>query len=228
MPPVAPVTTALVISTPYQVDVVNLVREVDNVNLDYDEPMAPGTREALVDAATLLLDEGGVDAVTLREVGRRAGVSHNAPYKHFPSKEALLAAIAARELAARTAMLSTIRDTTPEAALRAAIHGYLRQALDHPRRFKLIYGRWSTGTTELTEAAHAAQTVLVDIVSTAQRAGSLPDGDPERLAALLRSVAHGAADLASAGHLAANGKGHAGPEELVDDLLAYLGAIPGR
>ena len=47
-----------------------------------------------------LLDEGGVDHVTLREVGRRAGVSHNAPYKHFESKEALLAAIAARELAA--------------------------------------------------------------------------------------------------------------------------------
>jgi AcrR family transcriptional regulator len=56
------------------------------------------TRDRLVDAATELLDEGGPAAVTLREVGRRAGVSHNAPYKHFADKESLLAAIAAREL----------------------------------------------------------------------------------------------------------------------------------
>jgi AcrR family transcriptional regulator len=60
--------------------------------------MAPGTRDALVEAAARLLDAGGVEAVTLREVGRRAGVSHNAPYKHFASTQALLAAIAAREL----------------------------------------------------------------------------------------------------------------------------------
>ncbi|WP_291410022.1 TetR/AcrR family transcriptional regulator [Actinophytocola sp.] len=55
-----------------------------------------GTRESLVDAATALLDEGGVAAVTLREVGRQVGVSHNAPYKHFASKELLLAAVRRR------------------------------------------------------------------------------------------------------------------------------------
>ncbi|NUQ86967.1 MAG: helix-turn-helix transcriptional regulator, partial [Glycomyces artemisiae] len=56
------------------------------------------TREALIDVAARLLDEGGTDAVTLRQVGHGAGVSHNAPYKHFAGKEALLAAVAAREL----------------------------------------------------------------------------------------------------------------------------------
>jgi AcrR family transcriptional regulator len=56
------------------------------------------TRDRLVEAAAGLLDEGGVPAVTLREVGRRAGVSHNAPYKHFAGKEELLAAVAAAQL----------------------------------------------------------------------------------------------------------------------------------
>ena len=59
------------------------------------------TRDALIDAAAELSAAGGPAAVTLREVGRRAGVSHNAPYKHFADKEELLAAVAARDLARR-------------------------------------------------------------------------------------------------------------------------------
>src|SRR3989337_419737 len=102
--------------------------------------MPPGTRDALLDAAEELLDAGGVEAVTLREVGRRAGVSHNAPYKHFASKESLLAAIAARELLRmRDTLLGGLApDAPPEVALRAVFGGYARWALTYPRRFRLI------------------------------------------------------------------------------------------
>jgi AcrR family transcriptional regulator len=181
----------------------------------------PDTRTALLDAATRLLDEGGVDAVTLREVGRLAGVSHNAPYKHFASKEALLAAVAARFLAERRGALDP--SATPEAALRTTLVAYLAWALRHPVRFKLVFGRWSIDSPELAEAAHAAHEALVSLVTDAQATGALPAGDPVRLAALLRALTHGAADLALAGHLAADGKGHADPADLVDDLLTYLG-----
>jgi AcrR family transcriptional regulator len=186
--------------------------------------MAPRTREVLIDAATRLLDRGGVQAVTLREVGRQAGVSHNAPYKHFASKEALLAAVAARELARqRNTLAATITPTrSPESILRAAIHQYIAWALEHPARFKLVFGSWSTDSAELALAADAAHTILVGVVSEAQDAGALPGGDPVRLASLLRALAHGAADLASAGHLQPKGKGHASADQLVDDLLDYL------
>jgi AcrR family transcriptional regulator len=50
-------------------------------------------REALLDAAVSLIAEVGLKAFTLREVARRAGVSHNAPYRHFQDKEELLAAV---------------------------------------------------------------------------------------------------------------------------------------
>ena len=56
----------------------------------------------------------------------------------------------------------------------------------------------------------------------AQAAGALPPGDPERVAALLLALVHGASDLALSGHLARDGKGHASPTDLVDDLLAQL------
>jgi len=56
---------------------------------------AAATRRALLDQAAALLDRGGPDAVTLREVGARAGVSRGAPYRHFCDKQSLLTAIAA-------------------------------------------------------------------------------------------------------------------------------------
>jgi AcrR family transcriptional regulator len=186
--------------------------------------MVSGTRDALIEAAALLLDKGGVEAVTLREVGRQVGVSHNAPYKHFAGKEDILAAIAARELVRRDAALAATieREKSPEAALRAAMHDYVAWALRSPARFKLVFGAWSIDSEELGAAAHAAQTALVDLVAATQETGALPAGDPVRLTSLIRALAHGAADLAFAGHLAADGKGNASPDQLVDDLFDHL------
>lgn len=186
--------------------------------------MPPDTRDALIRAAAKLLDEGGVDAVTLRDVGRLAGVSHNAPYKHFSNKEALLAAIAADDLNTQNAALTALiaERLEPREALRTAMHTYVARALAHPARFKLTFGSWSVESAELAAAADEAQASLIGLVAAAQNAGSLPPGDPERLASLVRALAHGAADLASAGHLEGDGKGHAGPDDLVDDLLEYL------
>jgi AcrR family transcriptional regulator len=184
------------------------------------------TREALVTAAAQLLDEGGRQAVTLREVGHRAGVSHNAPYKHFAGKEALLAAVAARELNRRSSALSAIAAAqgAPGTAVRAAMRGYVAWALEFPQRFKLVYGPWSkgSGSSELAVAASAARALMAGLVADAQRAGQLPATDPERLASLLLALTHGAVDLALAGHLSPSGNGRASPDDLAEDLLGYL------
>lgn len=188
------------------------------------------TRDRLVEAATQLLDQGGPAAVTLREVGRLAGVSHNAPYKHVTGKEELLAAVAAREL--RRLHEATLRlgvePTPPGETLRSMMHGYVAWANRYPARFKLVFGAWSTDSTELADAATAARESLIAAVARAQAAGDLPNDDPERIAALLQAVAHGAADLALAGHLSRDGKGRAAPADLVDDLLRHLRAAAPR
>jgi AcrR family transcriptional regulator len=181
------------------------------------------TREALIDAAADLLDEGGVAAVTLREVGRRAGVSHNAPYKHFADKEDLLAAVAARDLERRAASTRRTRTTRTAAdAVKAMLQGYVRHARQHPYLFRLVYGPWKAGSVELSSAADSARSSFVEAVAHAQRDGDFPAGDPERLSALLLALAHGAAELALSGHLARDGKGHADPTDLIDDFFAYL------
>jgi AcrR family transcriptional regulator len=183
--------------------------------------VVPSTRDRLIDAAAQLLDEGGPAAVTLREVGRLAGVSHNAPYKHFAGKEDLLAAVAARELS-RPRPAAAGRRGSPAEDLSHVMHGYVDWAMRHPARFKLTFGSWSADSAELAGAATAARSALVEAVAAAQAGGSLADGDPERVAALILATAHGAVDLALSGHLAKTGKGHADPHDLVDDLLSYL------
>jgi AcrR family transcriptional regulator len=185
--------------------------------------MSPDTRALLVAAAAKLLDRGGPAAVTLREVGKLAGVSHNAPYKHFADKEELLAAIASRELRRQSQAMSDLGATRrPIETMRLLMRGYVRWARAKPARFKLTFGPWTTENDDLGEAASESRATLVSIVKAAQARDELPLGNPDRIAALFLALAHGAADLALSGHLSAKGKGSADPEDLVDDLILYL------
>jgi AcrR family transcriptional regulator len=184
------------------------------------------TRDALVDAATDLLEEGGVAAVTLREVGRRAGVSHNAPYKHFADKEDLLAAVAARELRRQYASRRVRGHPPAIETIAATLRRHIRHALARPELFRLTYGAWRTGSPELAEAAMTGRAAFIDLVVAAQADGDLPAGDPQRVSSLLLALTHGACHLALAGHLSRTGKGGAAPADLVDDLIAHLRRAP--
>ena len=179
------------------------------------------TREALIAAARDLLDEGGTRAVTLREVGRRAGVSHNAPYKHFADKEALLAAVAAGELDAYADVLRGAVSGAPR-SLEASMRAYVGRALRFPARFRLVYGRWSVESPELSRAAADASALLIETVVVEQSRGRLPDGPPGRIADLIRSVAHGAIELDLAGHLSKHDDHVTTPQELVEDFVVIL------
>jgi AcrR family transcriptional regulator len=186
----------------------------------------PRTRDLLIAAAAELLDAGGRESVTLREVGHRAGVSHNAPYKHFANKEALLAAVAAEELTKLGDAVADLRkDNLPESeVLRAALRAYVAWALAYPARYQLVFGAWSAPFEDLSVAAESSRSTLLAIAAAAQQAGQLPPGDTERITALLQAVIHGAIDLTLTGHLAIGGKGNADADGLVDDLLSYLHA----
>ena len=180
------------------------------------------TRDALISAARDLLDEGGTTAVTLREVGRRVGVSHNAPYKHFADKEALLAAVAARELDAYAEVLRGEDDQGAQPSLEASMQAYVERALRYPARFRLVYGRWTSESPDLGRAAAAATSLLIEAITAEQRQRSLPDGPPGRIADLIRSMAHGAIELDLAGHLSKHDEHTTTPQELVADFVAIL------
>lgn len=98
-------------------------------------------RRALLDAARAVLREQGPEGCSLREVARRAGVTHAAPYHHFPSREALLGALAAEayaELDRAMAEAQAAAPAEPQAQLVAVGMGYLLHALRDPARFRLM------------------------------------------------------------------------------------------
>jgi AcrR family transcriptional regulator len=92
---------------------------------------------ALVHAAGKLLEKEGVEALSLREVARRAGVSHAAPYRHFAEREALLAALAVEGFAW---LGEAQRAAAKAGGLRAMGEAYVAFALAHPQRFRLMFG----------------------------------------------------------------------------------------
>ena len=99
-------------------------------------------RRVLIDAALRLAEEGGPEAVSVREAARRAGVSPGAPFRHFPSRDALMLAVAEeaqrRFRAELEAALAQVPADDPLARFRALGLGYLRWAMKNPAHFEVI------------------------------------------------------------------------------------------
>ena len=92
---------------------------------------------ALLRTAGNILEKEGVEGLKLRALARRAGVSHNAPYRHFPQSEALLAALAAEGF---EALGEALRRAGAAGGLRAMGEAYVAFAIARPQRFRLMFG----------------------------------------------------------------------------------------
>lgn len=185
----------------------------------------PSTRDRLVEAATALLDEGGQEAVTLRAVAARVGVSHNAPYRHFRDRNALLGGVARADfamLAGGFAQASEGTDTRQ--ALHRAAMGLIDYGRAHPARYRLLFSdpALPSDDAELTQAAMSAFEGFLGLVARAQGQGILPGDDPVPVTGLIYATLHGAIDLEIGGR-ARGEKGLGRIEEtagLLFDLLA--------
>lgn len=183
------------------------------------------TRERLVAAAKQLVDEGGPGAVTLREVGRRAFVSHNAAYRHFVNRDALLASIANEDLDDLVCLFCDVEETDSSslAALRSSLLHLINFARKRPGRYRLMLSeatvRAPDGSTE--RKATAALQSLAELIGKCQAENDVRAGDPRNLAALVFATAHGLIDLELSGRMAGNTETSA-PEEIVELLLALI------
>ena len=90
-------------------------------------------RAAVLTAAGKLIEKEGLAGLSVREAARRAGVSHNAPYRHFPDRDALLAALA-------TEGFMLLKKSLENRSGRELGEAYVRFALSHPQRFRLMFG----------------------------------------------------------------------------------------
>ena len=146
-------------------------------------------RAALLRASAKVLEKQGIAGLSLRDVARRAGVSHNAPYRHFPDRDALLAALAAEGF-------SLLAEEMRSQSGRAMGEAYVRFALEHPQRFRLMFGGALDFSKypELRSAADGAYQSLVQAFKDLPR--------PELAAAGAWSLVHGLSHLLLDGHFA--------------------------
>ena len=164
-------------------------------------------RRVLLQASLELIDEGGIAALSLREVARKAGVSHNAPYHHFEDRGSLLAAIAEEGFADLAGEMARARAAAPDARARLEACGlaYVRFALSSPSRFKVMFRPELAAPAEgenLVRASSPALETLTGAIVEAQQAGLAPPGDPAPLVLTSWSAVHGLASLWLDGPLA--------------------------
>ena len=122
---------------------------MDGVNLAAKPQRTAGQKHGDLRATLLregltLLDSKGIEGVTIRAVARNAAVAHSAPANHFPSRQALLTAIAAiafADLADLTvAAIADVADK-PEQAIQAFANTCFQFAFDTPHRYQLLWQR---------------------------------------------------------------------------------------
>lgn len=161
----------------------------------------PALRKALIAAALQLVAERGPAGFSLREVTRRVGVTHAAPYRHFPHRAALLAAVAEDGFIALGKAMARARDRIPGrrrlARVEALGHAYIRFATRQPSHFRVMFSSESTSAhgASLEAARNGAFAHLVVEIRLAQQAGLVRGGSPESLALPAWAIVHGLSAL---------------------------------
>jgi len=158
-------------------------------------------RRALTEAALAIVDEDGVDALTLRGVARRAGVSHAAPYHHFADLADLRAAVAAecfRDLRDRM-VRARAAGASPDEQVRELGRSYIGYAVEWPNRFRLMWrpelrGRGETGDAVALAGGESYRPLLA-AVAAGQDARLFHSGEVPDLALFAWATVHGFATL---------------------------------
>jgi AcrR family transcriptional regulator len=181
-------------------------------------------RRKVLEASLALIEEGGLDRLSMREVARKAGVSHQAPYHHFGDRAAILAAIATEGFGMLQQELSRSLDehaASQRSALAAVARTYVDFALRHPGHFRVMFRSDAVPIENYPEALENADAAFGALVQAIDRsfAGEPPEAR-RNLAFACWAFTHGLATLLLDGPLARRSgtpKGRQG--ELADKVI---------
>jgi AcrR family transcriptional regulator len=159
----------------------------------------PRLRAEIVDAATQLLVEKGPEAVTLRAIARRAGITAPSIYAHFEGRNAVLEAVVATtfQMLADCLRRAVEGHTDPVARLRAVCHAYVAFGREHPQDYAVLFTQKSRLLGDLTEltvdSMHGAEAFafLLDGIRDCVASGASRSTRPQEDAAALWVAVHG-------------------------------------
>lgn len=160
--------------------------------------LKPGNlREDCVAEALRIIEQSGLEGLSLREVARRLGVSHQAPYKHYPSRDHLLAEVVARAFAAFAQHLDQRpRHSDPHDDMSEMGRAYVGYSLAHPLYYRLMFGTPLPDPQQHPEMMRQAQHAFAQLQDCFSRLPNANDGRDQTLDALfVWSVVHGIASI---------------------------------
>jgi AcrR family transcriptional regulator len=187
-------------------------------------------RRTLLDVSIDVIDRRGVDALNLRELAARAGVSSGAPYHHFADRAALLSAIAREGFAGLEAAMIRDRDAAgddPGLRLAALGRAYVSFATTHRGHFRVMF-RADLHGADLIQARPRTFQILCDAIRDCQRRGVAPTGAWQPLALTAWSTVHGLATLWIDGALPKRGLNAERLAPVVTTLVSSLFAALAR
>jgi AcrR family transcriptional regulator len=115
-------------------------------------------RESCIREALAIIEETGIEGLSMREVARRLNVSHQAPYKHFADRDHILAEIVGRTFAAFARHLEARpKSDDPRQDLAAMGRAYLDYAREHPLQYRLMFGTPLPDPADHPEMMQSAQ-----------------------------------------------------------------------
>ncbi len=153
-------------------------------------------KNALIQAGIEILSKEGMQALSLRAVAKKAGVSHAAPYAHFADKQALIAAIAAegyKKLYHQLVAAQRPQDD-PFSRLIALAQAYLRFAIDEPDHFRITFAgvvEAEQNYPDYVEQSKQCFSLVVAVAGDCQVAGILRSDDARLAAVSLWASIHG-------------------------------------
>ena len=166
--------------------------------------MSDDLRRIVLDASLNLIEEQGLEALSMREVARRAGVSHQAPYHHFGDREGILAAIATEGFTLmHAAMTQAVADLTdPVERLNAIGRAYVAFAVRYPGHFTIMFRSELVSITRHEELHTRAETTFNLVKSIVAEVAKLRGAkDPEPLVIASWALVHGVSTLLLEGKL---------------------------
>ena len=182
--------------------------------------------------AVAIVEEVGVERLSLREVARRLGVSHQAPYKHFPSRDHLLAEIVGRAFDAFARYLDERpRGGDAAADLVAMGQAYVAYARAHPLPYRLMFGTPLPDPNDHPEMMRSARHAFALLRDGIRRLrGDDVDeaaGDAELDALFVWSAVHGVASILESAAIGTLGLSPAARAAVVPHALRRIGTALG-
>ena len=159
-------------------------------------------RRLVLDGALVIIESDGPDSLSMREVARRAGVSHQAPYHYFGDRSGIFAAISEEGFTGLAQAFRDVHETNMPAA-KAGFIAYLNFSRAHIGHFRVMFRNDICGVTTHPSTQIAADSAFDELRLMVARITG-PEIDPNNaftFATMLWSLAHGLATLVIDGPL---------------------------